>query len=316
MRRLFHLLLLVLMPCLAAAWGFSGFLACPTSSLLRKSAVQPGRARACRAKRAASARSIELPLRFRAQAPEHGSGLKILLADKLDSAVEEGLVSMGHSIDVQPDLRGDTLSVALGASPHDVLVVRSTKVNADAIDKAMGLKLIVRAGAGVDNIDLSAARARKVAVANCAGANAAAVAELTFGLMIAADRQIPQQTADLKRNLWRKGHYGDTAAVPAPRGLRGRTLGLVGFGRIAREVAALGQAFGMEVAAWTRHGVPPTPGVAACGTLAELAARADVVCVHAAAPEPLIGEEFLASLPSGAILVNTARGSAARTPAV
>ena len=129
---------------------------------------------------------------------------------------------MGHSIDVQPDLRGDTLSVALGASPHDVLVVRSTKVNADAIHKAMGLKLIVRAGAGVDNIDLGAARARKVAVANCAGANAAAVAELTFGLMIAADRQIPQQTADLKRNLWRKGHYGDTAAVPAPRGLRGR----------------------------------------------------------------------------------------------
>jgi len=228
----------------------------------------------------------------------------------MDKAVETGLTEMGHSIEMLPDLQGEALTNALGQSRPDVLVVRSTKVGADAMDKAEGLRLIVRAGAGVDNIDLEAARARQVKVANCAGANAAAVAELTFGLLIAADRQIPQQSQALKEGLWRKGHFGDLNAPAAPAGLRSRTLGLVGFGMVAREVAALGKAFGMQVVAWNRGGVPADAGVEECLTLPELAGMSDAVCVLAASPTPLVDALFLSRLPPNALLVNVARGSA------
>jgi D-3-phosphoglycerate dehydrogenase len=116
-------------------------------------------------------------------------------------------------------------------SPH-LLVVRSTKVPAAAISASKDLELVVRAGAGVDNIDIAAAAIAKVKVANCAGANADAVAELAMGLILACDRRIVAQDTLSKQSSWAKGLYGDGRS----KGLKGRVLGIVGFGRIGRQV--------------------------------------------------------------------------------
>src|SRR5690606_35784967 len=111
---------------------------------------------------------------------------------------------------------------------------------------APALKLVVRAGAGTDTIDVAACSAAGVFVANCPGRNAVAVAELAWGLILACDRQIPDQVVDLRGGKWRKKHYSAAA------GLLGRTLGVIGTGTIGREVIARGHAFGMEVIAYSR----------------------------------------------------------------
>ena len=107
------------------------------------------------------------------------------------------------------------------------------------------LSLVVRAGAGYDTIDVTAASARGIYVSNCPGKNSIAVAELTFALMLALDRRIPANVADLKAGRWNKAEYSKA------RGLFGRTLGLVGLGRIGQEVLGRARAFGMPVVAWS-----------------------------------------------------------------
>src|SRR6185295_16568200 len=105
---------------------------------------------------------------------------------------------------------------------------------------------IVRAGAGVDNIDVPAASARGISVANCPGKNAIAVAELVWGLILACDRRIVDQTIDLRAGKWNKKEYSKA------RGIYGRTLGVIGLGPIATEVIARARVFGMNVIAWSR----------------------------------------------------------------
>jgi hypothetical protein len=112
------------------------------------------------------------------------------------------------------------------------------------------LGLVVRAGAGYDTIDVPAASARGIYVSNCPGKNSVAVAELTFALLLALDRRIPANAADLQAGRWNKAEYGKA------RGLFGRTLGLVGLGRIGQEVLARARAFGMPVVAWSRSLTP------------------------------------------------------------
>ena len=170
----------------------------------------------------------------------------ILVADTLS---ESGLIALreaGCQVRSQPELNPDTLAEAVKAYDPDVLIVRSTKVPAAVFTASNRLSLVIRAGAGYDTIDIKAASARGISVANCPGMNAIAVAELTWGLILACDRNIPAQSADLLRGVWAKKAWSNA------EGLCGRTLGIIGTGRIGREVAARGQGFGMKVVGWSR----------------------------------------------------------------
>ena len=233
----------------------------------------------------------------------------ILIADKFDATGIEALESKGHRVVCDPSLSPETLPDAIETHDPHVLIVRSTKVHADAIEKSRRLALIVRAGAGTDNIDVVAASSRGIPVANCPGKNSLAVAELAWGLILACDRRIPDQVADLRDGTWNKKEYGK-----AP-GLAGKTLGIVGLGRIGEAIADRGNAFGMRVFAWSRNiseARAEAAGCHACENLKNLARMSDVICVTVAAnadTERLIGHEFLEAMKPGATLVNTSRGS-------
>src|SRR6059036_3500815 len=168
----------------------------------------------------------------------------VLIADKFEESGRIGLRATGCEVLYQPDLKDDALVEAIAQKRPDVLVVRGTKVTEPML-AAGPLKLIVRAGAGYNTIDVAAASRRGIYVSNCPGKNSIAVAELTFALILALDRRIPDNVADLKAGRWNKAEYSKA------RGLFGRTLGLVGLGRIGQEVLTRARAFGMPVAAWS-----------------------------------------------------------------
>lgn len=231
--------------------------------------------------------------------------MKILIADKFPDAARAELERGGCTVDYRPEAGAKELGRAL--TDHDVLVVRSSKVSGEIIRAAKNLQLIVRAGAGVNTIDVKTASELGVFVTNCPGKNAIAVAELAMGLLIALDRRIPQADAELKQGKWNKKEYSKAD------GLFGKTLGVVGVGQIGAEVAQRARAFGMRVVAWSRSLTVERArelGVERMPELAALAARSDVVSVHLAhTPETkgIIGADFLGRLPPGAMLVNTSR---------
>jgi D-3-phosphoglycerate dehydrogenase len=157
-----------------------------------------------------------------------------------------------------------------------VLVVRSTNVTAPMLE-AGALALVVRAGAGYNTIDVATASKRGIYVSNCPGKNAIAVAELAIGLMLALDRRIPDNVAELRGGKWNKKEFSKA------RGLFGRTLGLLGYGNIGQEVARRAHAFGMPIVVWSRRfesssgpgsGVPD-PGLTVVRSAEEVAERAE-----------------------------------------
>ena len=235
--------------------------------------------------------------------------MKILIADAISEQRLDGLRDQGHDVVVEPALTTGDLPDHLDGV--EVLVVRSTRVDAAAIEAAAGLGLIVRAGAGTDNIDTTAASARGIYVCNVPGRNAVAVAELTMGLLLAIDRNIADNVADLRNEVWNKGRYSKA------NGILGSTLAIVGLGDIGLAVAERAKAFGMPVAALRREGRPPevqarirSIGIRLVATTDELLADADVVSIHvpkAADTAGLVDREFLAKLRPGAILLNTSR---------
>ena len=232
--------------------------------------------------------------------------MKVLIADKLSTQLEQTLRDLGIELDIQPDLTAEQLPQAIGQA--HALVVRSTKVSAETINAGRKLSLIVRAGAGVNTIDTVAASSRGIYVTNCPGKNSAAVAELAIGLLVACDRRIVDASTDLRAGKWRKKEYGKS------RGLRGRTLGIVGAGTIGRAVAHRGRGLGMRVAAWSRSLDPARAAeleLEYCESPVELAQRCDAVSVHlAASPETrgFVGREFFQAMRQGAIFLNTSRG--------
>jgi D-3-phosphoglycerate dehydrogenase len=173
----------------------------------------------------------------------------------------------------------------------------------------VGLGLVIRAGAGIDTIDVAAASARGVFVTNCPGKNSIAVAELVLALLLECDRRVADQTADLRAGRWNKAEFSKA------RGLAGRTLGIVGLGQIGREVAIRARAFGMRVVAWSRNFTIEEAqrlGIAYAQTPLEVARVSDAVSIHVAATaetKNLVNAEFLAALKPGAYLINTSRGS-------
>lgn len=235
--------------------------------------------------------------------------MRVLIADKFDPSGIEALEASGCQVTSTPDLTADDLPGAIAEIDPAVLIVRSTKVHAAAFESARSLGLIVRAGAGYDTIDVDAASALGIYVANCPGKNSLAVAELAWGLILCCDRRIPQQTAELREGRWSKKEYSKA------RGLYGRTLGLIGTGQIAMAVAERGRAFGMPIIAWSRSlddAKAKTLGIARCDSPADVAASADVVSVSiAATPETkqLCGRRFFEAIRPGAYFINTSRGS-------
>lgn len=239
--------------------------------------------------------------------------MKVLIVDKMSEKAVKALKDMGAEVVVNP-VKAEELPKVLGDT--EVLVVRSTKVSAVAIEAAPALSLIVRAGAGVNTIDVAVASKRGIYVANCPGQNTDAVAELAIGLLIAADRRIVDAADDLRAGKWKKGEYGKA------RGLKGRTLGIVGLGSIGKAVAKRAKGLEMSVIAWSRSLTPEKAeelGIGYCASPAELAGKADAVSVHVAASKDttgLVGKEFIARMKKGAILINTSRGEVVDTAAL
>lgn len=235
--------------------------------------------------------------------------MKILIADKFETVGIDGLKELGCTVLSQPDLTADTLPAALRQHDPNILVVRSTRVTADALKVGASLALVIRAGAGIDTIDTDAASDLGIFVSNCPGKNSVAVAELVFGLLLSCDRRIPDQVADLRAGRWNKAEYSRA------RGLHGRTFGIVGLGQIGREISARAQAFGMHVAAWSRnltHAEADRLGLRYCQTPLEVARVSDAISINVAANEEtrhLVNAEFLVAMKPGAYLINTARGS-------
>jgi len=231
--------------------------------------------------------------------------MRLLVADKMDTLPLEELRVLGIELVTRPELTKETLPGALDGV--GVLVVRSTEVNARAIEAGKHLNLIIRAGAGVNTIDVAAASARGIYVANCPGKNAIAVAELTMGLVLALDRQIVDATTQLRGNRWEKAKYS------AAEGLFGRRIGIAGLGAIGREVLTRARGFGLEPHAWSRSLTPSRAArldVGHARSLEELASRSHVLTVHlplTAQTRGAIGKSVFEALPDGAIFVNTAR---------
>jgi D-3-phosphoglycerate dehydrogenase len=233
--------------------------------------------------------------------------MHVLIADKFEQSGRDGLSAIGCEVTFQPDLKDEALVEAIGQLKPDVLVVRSTKVSESAL-AAGTLKLVVRAGAGYNTIDVAAASRRGIYVSNCPGKNAVAVAELAFALVLALDRRIADNVIALRRGEWNKKEFSKA------RGLYGRTLGLIGTGQIGQEMIPRARAFGMNVIAWSRSLTPERAaalGVERIDTPQEVARRADVVSVHLALkPETrsIVGADIFNSMKEGAIFINTARG--------
>jgi D-3-phosphoglycerate dehydrogenase len=235
--------------------------------------------------------------------------MKVLVADKFEKVGIDGLKELGCTVLSEPDVKADALPDLIRQLDPNILIVRSKKVNADALRAGTALTLVIRAGAGIDTIDVSTASELGVFVSNCPGKNSIAVAELVMALLLACDRRIPDQVVDLRAGKWNKSDYSKA------RGLFGRTLGIVGLGQIGREIAHRAQAFGMRVTAWSRnltHEEADRLEVVYAQTPLDVARHADAITVNVAATAEtrnLINADFLAAMKPGAYLINTARGS-------
>jgi D-3-phosphoglycerate dehydrogenase len=231
--------------------------------------------------------------------------VRILVADKISEKHLEAFGQLGLEVQYLPALDARTLPSKLPGV--NILIVRSTEVTQTAIEAADALTLIVRAGAGVNTIDRSAASQRGIFVANCPGKNAIAVAELVFALLGAIDRRVPEQVSELRAGRWNRKEFGKAD------GLYGRTLGVVGVGAIGGEVIRRARAFGMPVVAWSRSlddARAKELGVERMPSPFEVAQRSDVVSLHLAlTPQTreLAGDGFFGAMKQGAILINTAR---------
>jgi len=232
--------------------------------------------------------------------------MRLYIADELPPKSIDDLTALGLEVVDDPKCTADELPARIGDS--GILVVRSTKVTRATIEAGTRLGLIVRAGAGYDTIDVAAASERGIFVSNCPGKNSVAVAELAMGLILALDRRLVDGTNDLRAGKWNKKEYSKAD------GLKGKTLGLAGLGRIGVEVARRARAFAMHVVAWSipfDEEAAAAHGIGACATLHELVERSDVVSVHlpqTLETKRLFNADVFARMKPRAIFVNTSRG--------
>lgn len=231
--------------------------------------------------------------------------MKVLACDRVDPAAIAMIRAAGHDVREANALRGAELATAL-AGVSGLVVRGATKVTADVIRACPDLRVVVRAGSGLDNVDRAAAEAHGVRVFNTPNANSVSVAELVFGLLLALERQIVPAASALRRGVWEKSKYPG-------RELSGRTLGILGFGRIGREVATRARAFDMTVISHDpRHGTTSE----GFGWVREVQRddvfrTADVITLHLPLLESTrdsIGAREFGLMKPDAVLVNCARG--------
>ena len=230
---------------------------------------------------------------------------KVLVADDLSKAAVEIMTKAGLSVDVNTGLPPAQLAEIVGAY-HGLAVRSATKVTADILARATSLKIVGRAGVGVDNIDVKAASEKKVLVINTHSGNAIAAGELALGYIFALARKLPQSTASMKKGEWEKKKFMGVE-------ITGKTLGVVGFGNIGRQVAERAVGLKMKVLAHDPvlpASATPPPGVE-FAAFEDLVSRADFVTLHIPAlPETknLFGAATFAKMKKGAFLINCARG--------
>ncbi|MFC2133264.1 NAD(P)-dependent oxidoreductase [Bacteroidota bacterium] len=227
--------------------------------------------------------------------------MKVLIADKYPDNYMQELKAKNSEIAYEPKF-GEN-EIAENIKGVDYLIVRSTKVNAEAINNSDNLKIIIRAGSGYNTIDVEAASAKGVSVANTPGKNSVAVAELAMGLMISLDRKIPDNVADFKNSVWNKAEYSKAD------GLKGKTLGVIGVGNIGKEFAARAKAFGMKVYGYD---IVRMEGIDLeyVDDIKQLVADSDVISLHLPANDKTKGmfnKEMFDLMKNGATLINTSR---------
>ena len=238
--------------------------------------------------------------------------MKVLIADQFEQSGIDAIIAAGCDVVYEPSLADQQLADALTTRRPDILVVRSTRVTEPMLADT-SLSLIVRAGAGVNTIDVDAASRRGIYVSNCPGKNSHAVAELTFALILALDRRIAENVSDLRAGNWNKKEFSKA------RGLMGQTLGLLGFGHIGREVARRARAFGMPVIVWSRRfssdatlkgAAEQEFDIEVVESPQALMSRADIVSIHVALTKDtrgFVNAELLSHAKQGAFIINTAR---------
>ena len=233
--------------------------------------------------------------------------MRILVTDGMDKTAMAQLRELGHEV-VEQFYEPDQLGKAL--RDFDVAVVRSkTKVRANHIDEAKGsrLKLLIRGGVGVDNIDVAYAKENGIDVKNTPNASSQSVAELAMGHMFACTRYISIAGHTMREDKWEKKAYGKGIE------LQGKTLGIVGFGRIGQHLGVMAKSIGMNVVAFARH-----PNAAVSEKLGipyvsmdELLATSDFISLHAPAVDggALVNEASISKMKDGVVIINTSRGA-------
>ena len=233
--------------------------------------------------------------------------MRILVTDGMDKSAIAQLTAQGHEV-VEQFYEPDQLGAAL--RDFDVAVVRSkTKVRANHIDEAKGsrLKLIIRGGVGVDNIDVKYAEANGIKVMNTPRASSQSVAELAMAHMFSCSRYISISGATMREDKWEKKAYGKGIE------LCGKTLGIVGYGRIGQALGKMAKAIGMDVIAFDIFHIPGIEeqlGIPYV-EMDELLAKSDFISVHAPAVDggALINADNIAKMKDGVVIINTSRGS-------
>jgi len=229
--------------------------------------------------------------------------MKVLITDPVSEAAIKQMTDAGLQVDAKTDLTPDQLIATVG--DYDAMVVRSaTKVTKDVIAAGKNLKLIVRGGVGIDNIDVKAAKEHNVEVRNTPAASSISVAELTIGHMLALFRHIARGTSGLKAGQWEKKKLKGNE-------LYQKTLGLIGIGRIGKEVARRALAFGMKVIAYDPY-VKDVPGLdVKLVSLDELVSQSDVISLHTPKTDEtdhILGAEEFARMKDGVVVINCGRG--------
>ncbi len=234
--------------------------------------------------------------------------MKVLIADKFDATGIDQIKAMGCEITQDADLKEAALTQALKDVQPAVLIVRSTKVQAEQLAATQTLKLVIRAGSGFNTIDIVNAKEKGIKVANCPGLNSTAVAELTMGLILALDRHIVDNVNDLRKGVWDKKKYGKA------RGLKGRTIGIIGMGQIGKLVARRALAFEMNL---IYADVIPAAEFDSLENvkrveLDELMKQADIVSIHVPAmkeTEGMVNAQRIGLMQPHAFFINTCRGT-------
>ena len=228
--------------------------------------------------------------------------MKLIVCDPTDSKAISAMQDAGIEVDVRDDITPEGLEAVI--ADYDAMVVRSrTKVREPLIDKATNLKVIIRGGVGLDNIDVKYAESKGIEVRNTPSASSNSVAELTIGYLLALVRQVPQVTASMKVGKWEKKAFSKGSE------LAGKTLGLIGLGRIGSLVAQKANALGMEVLFYRR--TPTEVDFATQVSLDDLLDRSDFISLHVphtVETHYVIGAEAFEKMKDGVFIINCGRG--------